>query len=223
MKKIFLFLLLVLSICECRSQDSLKHKLSIGLRIEGSRAFRSLTSTSELEQMKILFDSLETPILGQRYEASIGYSSSHKISFHSGISFTQLGFNIDSLKEANLFDVKFRYRLIEVPFTASIIVANLSSWNINAQLGIRTAFIVNSQFSFKSNSDRKQQRVDDKSDKISPMVMPLLVINFSKMIENNYQINFGLNHTQSITPLSKGSLHRRLFSTGIGFSIYKFL
>lgn len=205
------------------AQVSLSQRFYGGLNIEFNRAYRSIKCPDEFADLKATFDSLETPIIGKRFGLCFGYGLSPKFSIESGLGYSQYGYNIDTLLEANLTNLKYRFSFIEIPILFNYHILNLGKWKLNTTLGWRNCFMISSDFFYQSLEDRKQQKQDEASEKNRFQLMPQIGIGFSKTLINKYILQLNTNHSFSITPMTKGEFQRKNFSTGLQISLCKMI
>ncbi|MFY7972177.1 MAG: porin family protein [Flavobacteriales bacterium] len=205
------------------AQDSLSQRFYVGLNIEFNRAYRSIQCSDDLTDLKTTFDSLETPMIGKRFGLSFGYGLSPKASIESGLMYSQYGYNIDTLQEANLNNIKYRFTYIEIPVLVNYRLFNLGNWQMNTTLGWRNCLMIRSEIFYQSIEDRQQQKQDEATEKNRFQLMPQVGIGFSKTLMNSYILKLNANHSFSVTPMTEGDFKRKNFSTGIQLSLCKTL
>ncbi|MFM7104815.1 MAG: outer membrane beta-barrel protein, partial [Flavobacteriales bacterium] len=100
------------------AQDTLS-RWSLGGLGAVNYSYRALQSTAELEQMKEFYDSLETGILAYQLGGAVEYRINNKIHLISALCYNKTGYNIDTLSEASIANMKFRYGFLRLPVRVS--------------------------------------------------------------------------------------------------------
>jgi hypothetical protein len=217
-----LFIAVLFSTCfYAQGQDSLNKSIYFGGTAELNRNFRITSATQELANLETELDSLERATAGIRFGLFAGKSITKKIAVEAGLFYSRFGYNIDTLLSANLFNLNYRFHFAEIPVRFAYSFNLGKSWKMNACAGVRSAFLFSSTLAYRSLEDRTQQRVKEETPKNNFQVLPWLGVDFTKKISNQYSMRLEVNYSQAITSLSNSDLKRNLFSSAIGFSLYR--
>lgn len=223
MKHQFLFFIAVFcsTIFYAQGQDSLNKSIYVGGTAELNRNFRITSATEELAKLETELDSLEQATAGVRFGLFVGKSITKKIAVETGVFYSRFGYDIDTLLTANLYNLNYRFHFAEIPVSFSYSFPLGKSWKMNAFAGVRSAFLFSSTLAFRSVEDRVQQRVKEETPKNNIQILPWLGVDFTKQIANRYSLRIEVSYSQAITSLANADLKRNLFSSGIGFSLFR--
>lgn len=100
------------------AQDTLS-RWSLGGLVVVNYSYRALRSTAEFEQMKEFYDSLETGIFAYHLGGAVEYRINNKFNLFSALCYNKMGYNIDTLSEASIANMKFRYGFLRLPLRVS--------------------------------------------------------------------------------------------------------
>jgi hypothetical protein len=217
-RQIILLLLVCFYSIYLGAQDSTSH-WSIGAQGSIFYSYRSLESSQELAEMKTLFDSLETSILGHQIGGIIRYTINNKFDISSGITYQRSGYNIDTLMEASIANMKFRYSFIKIPIRLHY---NFRYGKINRPFiaaGITTNYCVADKTTFTEFG--RATIIELEKPKITGNIINeiSLTMGLMKTITPKTRLHIAIDGAYSLQPLENGELTRRLWNAGVWMSL----
>ena len=200
------------------AQDSISH-WSIGAQGSIFYSYRSIKSSQELAEMKTLFDSLETSILGHQIGGAIRYTINNNFDISSGITYQRSGYNIDTLMEASIANMKFRYSFIKIPIRFHFNFRNGKTNRPFIAAGVSTNYCVADKTTFTEFG--RATVIELEKPKITGNVFTdiNLTIGLMKTITPKTKLHLAIDGAYSLQPLEKGELTRRLWNAGVWLSL----
>lgn len=204
-----------LSLC---AQDSTS-AWSIGVQGSAFNSYRILQTSAELDIFKSLYDSLETSSVGFQMGGIVRYTINENFDLSSGIYYQRAGYNIDTLMQAQIANMKFRYGFIRVPLRLHY---NFRNGKVNRPFlaaGLAANYCVADKTTYTQFG--RATVIELKKNKITGKIITdvNLTIGIMKEISPNTTFHLGLDGALSLQPLEKGDLARKLWNSGIWISL----
>ncbi len=212
-KLIFIFLLFP---CLSYSQDSTL-RWSAGLAANANVSFRWLATPDDLNDMKELFDSHEQPKLGYTIGGILGYTINSKNAIQTQIGFSNKGYVIDTLLEANMYDIVYNYNYIEIPIKYIRKFGMGEKFHPFASIGVNTDLFLYQKTTYRQFGLSGLNSFSDKNS-ISKLILgATFSFGFQKIIQSKYILQLETSICQWVSPASQNPGARYLNS--YGFSI----
>ena len=218
MKNLLLSIFLIHCAAAVMSQDSLSH-WTIGAQGSGFISYRNLQTSSELEDMKLLFDSIESGMVGMQLGLAAGYHINSSVDISAGITFQRAGYNIDTINEASIAHMKFRYGFLKVPIRAHF---NFRKGKINRPFisaGVAANYCIADKTTFTQFGKPTVVELEKESIKGNILSELCFSAGLMKSITPKTTFRIAMEGTWFLSPLMKGELERRLWSAGLWMSL----
>lgn len=192
---------------------------SIGAQGSAFYSYRILQASPELTILKSLYDSLESSSVGFQMGGIARYKINEKFDVSSGVTYLRAGYNIDTLMEAQMANMKFRYGFIRVPLRLHY---NFRNGKVNRPFvaaGLAANYCIADKTTFTQFG--RATVMELKKNKITGKIITEvnLTIGIMKEISSNTTFHLGLDGALSLHPLEKGNLVRKLWNSGIWISL----
>ena len=217
MKTTLYILLLALS-CETFAQDTLS-KWSWGVVGGVERMGRSLTDTGDNQDAVEQWNSLEEKVWRLTGGVRLQRTLSNHLSVYSGLNYADRGYRIDTLQEAGLNGLDFHFRYIELPVGVFYNGLNFGKNSMLAGAAVNIGLNINDVVYYNKNGQTAQFEMQAVPN-VNPIVLNVsAVLGVRRAITNTANLDVYFNGNQSLSPLSEGSLERRLNSVGLFLAI----
>lgn len=200
--------------CQVVSAQDTLGSWSFGIAGGVDRCYRSLNVESD-ESAKSLWDSLESPVLRATAGVRISYYLRSSLQVVSGMYFTEKGYRIDTLEEAGLHQLAYRYRFLELP------LGFIFSQKVNAKNDILFGSSFSARILLSDPVYYQKLGQTAEFEMVSTQENNRLNLNVSAMlgvrrhITNTATLDLFLSGNQSVTALADGVALRYLNSVGI--------
>lgn len=216
------FLTLILSSWHLYCQDTLS-RWSIGGQLTGLYSDRAIRAESEWDDVKSFYDSLEQGMIGFRMGATVSYRLNDWVDISSDINFLRAGYSIDTLREAGIANMKFRYNFVHVPLRVSV---SFLKGRVNRpfiSLGLATNYCISDKTTFTQFGQATVIEINDKKTTGKFFHEMLLSAGISKTLNASTQLRLCMDAAYMLTPLAEGNLARRLWNMGARISLTRYL
>jgi hypothetical protein len=214
-----LFLLSIYFVCTyCNAQDTLS-KWSWGGVVGVDRHYRSLSTESIQADVADEWNELETPAWRISGGLKFEWSPMERFSISTGILYSDRGYEIDSLSEANLNNLEYHFRYVDIPIGLYYTGRKINKNRLFAGVAMNTSFALsNVLFYYKDGQTAQFKMPADEST--YPMVLNVSAsLGIRRSITNNATVDLYLNGIQSLKSHTDGPLERRFNSVGLFVSI----
>ncbi len=209
-----LFLLPIFSI----AQDTTS-KFSLGLSFSNDWCSRFTSTSDELKVMKTEFDSLENGKYGCTAGLFAGYAFHSNMNLQTGIYFANRGYNIDTLSSANLTNLKFQFRYIEIPLRFSYVFNSRYRLRPVVSFGCYGGYLIQQKTNYHQIGIAGIDHFEDDENLSSINFGILASVGFQKMIQEKFTFQVDILCRQSFTSISNTPFKRYLNSAGINLSL----
>lgn len=182
-------------------------------------SYRSLKATDELTEMKVIYDSIETGILGFQFGGIVEFALNRSFDVVSGIDYVRMGYDIDTLKEASITDMRFRYDFIRVPLKFVWHYQRGMRMSPFLSIGGGANYCVSEKVTFKQFGSATLLEMEKKT--VSGKVFPELncSVGMVKQITPETMLRIFIEAHYNLNSLEAGNLSRKLWGTGVSVSL----
>lgn len=217
MKTTLYILLFVLS-CDAIAQDSLS-KWSWGVVGGVERTGRSLTDANDNQDVVDQWNSLEENDWRLSGGVRLQRTLSTHLSLYTGLNYADRGYRIDTLQDAEINTLDFHFRYVELPVGVFFSGLNFGKNSLLVGAAVNVGIGINNRMFYNKNGQTAQFEMEAVSN-LNPVVVNVsAVLGIRRAITHTANLDIYFNGNQSLTPLSLGSLERRLNSVGLFLAI----
>ncbi len=217
MKTTLIILLFVLS-CDAIAQDTLS-KWSWGVVGGVESMGRSLTDANDDQDVVDQWNSLEENVWRLSGGLRLQRTLSNHLSLYTGLNYADRGYRIDTLQDAGINTLDFHFRYVEIPVGVFFSGLNFGKNSLLAGAAVNVGIGINNRMFYNKNGQTAQFEMEAVSN-LNPFVVNVsAALGIRRAITNTAILDIYFNGNQSLTPLSEGSLERRLNSVGLVLAI----
>ena len=217
MKTTLYILLFVLS-CDAIAQDTLS-KWSWGVVGGVERMGRSLTDTGDNQDAVDQWNSLEENVWRLTGGVRVQRALSNHLSVYTGLNYADRGFRIDTLQDAGINTLDFHFRYVELPVGVFFSGMTFGKNSLLAGAAMNVGFAINDRLYYNKNGQTAQFEMEAVSN-LNPVVLNVsAALGVRRTITNTANLDIYFNGNQSLSPLSPGTLERRLNSVGLVLAV----
>lgn len=199
------------------AQDTTQH-WSGGVVMGVDACYRSLSATSDLEESQSVYDSLEQNVLGQTFGIRLGYALNSRLCLQSGVHFISRGYRVDSLPEASIASMQFRYRMMEVPVMLRFTGVSGAIRPV-VRVGCSFTYLLSDKTTYDRVGVNATYLLANNSDLRSIGLNVNAALGAAFTLTNRWTLDALLCGNQAVLSLVDAPLQRRLNSAGIWLEI----
>jgi hypothetical protein len=217
MKTTLYILLFVLS-CDAIAQDTLS-KWSWGVVGGVEQMGRSLTDVNDNQDVVDQWNSLEENVWRLSGGLRVQRTLSNHLSLYTGLNYADRGYRIDTLQDAGINTLDFHFRYVEIPVGVFYSGLKFGKNSLLAGAAVNMGLSINDVVYYNKNGQTAQFEMQAVSN-VNPFVVNVsAALGVRRAITNTANLDVYFNGNQSLTPLSEGSLERRLNSVGLFLAV----
>jgi hypothetical protein len=209
------FFIFISSWCSAQKDSSSN---CISFRFAEYFSHRILRAEDKISQS--YFDELESGRMSNQFGIYGVHNLRQNLGFVIGLNYTKFQYQIDSLPELSMSNIRYRYNYLQLPLGLQLSKKKsaLTYWT---ELTLDPGYLILSKWSYRLFESTKDNQLENDMPLNKIKVGTSLCFGISKRIHQNYTFQIGTHLSTSFTPISSNELTRTLYSLGLMVGISK--